>query len=815
MCASTGSPVGMERVTLKSVTLSPAALGPAVLREKLASVPVVKSGLSLMTGTMVTSGLGLIFWILAARLYDAGDFGVSTTAVYTMMMLADVACLGLRTGLVRYLPKAGARTGGTILWGYGLVVAAAMVTAAVFLAGLQLWAPDLTEFRASGLLVIFFLASTAFWALFMLEDAVLVGLRRAPWVPIENSLFGVLKIALLFPFAAWSPTLGIFWAWTLPVFPIVIGVNVLVAGVARRRAEPNHPSHRSEPAELVDQPGTPGPAIADVEAAPVRSFLREILSFSLADWLAALARLVALGVIPLMVLAKLDTAQAGYFQASWLIAFTIMALSSNAAYALLAETSYEENKLHRNSFQAGVLSLSLTVPIIVVGALGAPLLLSIYGADYAANSSTVLRILLVAAVPNVIHQIFIGRLRSQGRMVGVVFFETALSVLVVSLAWVFLPRYGIDGVGLAWLLGLGALALYAMVTESQWWWAASLDTRMVRRVGAGFRRLRSDRPARDMVGRLEGALAAVGGVAGDRNAADVTWSGGGDETRAAVVPLADGRELTVEFARSEAGAGQLERRSRALRALGADPRLADLRPLLPELGAEDRTDGNRFLATIGPSGPTAAEAVRSGVPIDVVADLVSRAIEPLHRVTGVATTVDETMIADWTAESVSHLATTGRASAANIDRLNLVLGDALVGRSVEVGRIHGELALDNIVMSLDPPAVAGIGGWERSTEMPVAVDRATLAISHLALGANVELGSVVRSLLTDPAPFQNHPALVVGDAAISRPLLLLAWLNLVGRPLPPRRTMSSEVFWLARNAKPVLASLEPLVGSMR
>ena len=42
-------------------------------------------------------------------------------------------------------------------------------------------------------------------------------------------------------------------------------------------------------------------------------------------------------------------------------------------------------------------------------------------------------------------------------------------------------------------------------------------------------------------------------------------------------------------------------------------------------------------------------------------------------------------------------------------------------------------------------------------------------------------------------------------------MILLAWLSLVGRPLPPRRAMSSEVFWLARNARPVLASLESLV----
>ncbi|MGI9595238.1 MAG: lipopolysaccharide biosynthesis protein, partial [Acidimicrobiales bacterium] len=527
----------------------------AAIQDRLASVPVVKSGLSLMTGTMVTSGLGLIFWILAANLYDPADFGVSTTAVYTMMMLADVACLGLRTGLVRFLPRSGNRTGRTILWGYGLVASASTITAAVFLLGLQLWAPDLVELRNSGLLFIFFVAATAFWALFMLEDAVLVGLRKATWVPIENSLFGVLKILLLFPLAKLSPTLGIFWAWTLPVFPIVIGINVFLARFAR----------------------TQEPVGEDRSKPPARSLLRDIMSFSLADWFAAVARLAALGVIPLMVLAQLDTTEAGYFQASWLIAFTIFALSSNAAYALLAETSYEQAKLHENSIHAGVLSLVLTAPIIAIGVIGAPLLLRIYGTDYAENSATVLRILLIAAVPNIVHQIFIGRLRSQGRMGAVVFFETLLSALVVTLAWFLLPRYGIDGVGYAWLVGLMAMAAYAAASESLWWWAARIDTRFVRRAGSAFRWLSLGRPARGMDTRLDDALATI-----DDAGSEVSWLHGDDGGRTAIIDLTDDRQLVIDFARSTQGAGELCRRRKASEQLGGENRLAEIHPLLPE-----------------------------------------------------------------------------------------------------------------------------------------------------------------------------------------------------------------------------------------
>ena len=394
-----------------------------------------------MTGTILTSALGLVFWIVAANLYDVADFGVATTAIYTMLMLADVAALGLRSGLVRYLPLSGRATGRTIVWGYGLAAASAGLTGVGFLVGLDLWAPDLDELTATALTFAFFAVATSCWALFNLQDAVLVSLRKAPWVPIENGIFGLLKIALLFPFAAWSPRLGIFWAWTLPVFPIVVAINVLVARQVRGRTRPVGGTERSGPP------------------------LRDMLLFSLADWLSSVARLAAFVIIPLMVLAVEGKVRAGYFNVAWIITFAVFTLSINAAHALLAENSHEQDKEQRNTMQAGLLSLGLTVPIAVVGVVGAPLLLLVYGSDFSDNASNLLRILLVAAVPNVVHQIHVGRLRSQGRMRDVIVLETVLSIIVVSLSWVLLSRYGINGVGVAWLIGLSILALYALIRQ--------------------------------------------------------------------------------------------------------------------------------------------------------------------------------------------------------------------------------------------------------------------------------------------------------------------------------------------------------------
>lgn len=771
----------------------------AALRERITAVPVVKSGLSLMTGTIVTALLGLIFWIIAAKLYDQAAFGVGTTVVYTMMTLAEVACIGLRTGLLKYTPRAGGATIQIIVWGYALAFTASAITAMIFLIGLGWWAPDLGELRDTALMFGFFVLSTAFWALFMLQDSVLVGLRKAPWVPVENSIFGVLKILLLFPLAAWSPTLGIFWAWTLPVFPIVFGINVLVRGVAKDR-------QTDAPKFLPD-------------SASFRLLRREMMSFSFAEWLASVARLAALGIIPLMVLAETGKTDAGYFQAAWLIAFTIFQLSSNAAYALLAENSYEESSLQRNSVQAGLLSLALSAPGIAIGVIGAPLLLLIYGSDYADNSSSVMRVLLIAALPNIVHQIYIGRLRSQAKMLAVVVLETALSVLVIGLSAILLPRYGIIGVGYAWLVGLTLLALYAAAAESSWWWAARLDPRVVRFVGSIVARVQIDRPARGMERRLAAVLETNGIGQGETN-----WLQPGIHSQAAVVSDRPEAELVVEFARTETGAQELARRCAELKALGNEPRLADMHSLIPEVRAEGQIATEEYVVWTQPVGDTAKTLVKNGAPVDRVCRLVFDGLQPLRSVTARTITVDQEQLDQWIKPGLAHLALAGRGAAGQLAEVRSRLDEGLLGRQLVVGQVHGELALDNIIMEDNPLRLVGLVRWELTCRAPLVLDAASLALSDLVLRDGGELGNVVAALLQDPAPFEDHPAMLLaavdGHGAgrqsgivSTETALLLSWLFLVGRPLPPGRTVSSDEVWLARNAQPVLARMTGRQGA--
>src|SRR5207253_395263 len=58
-----------------------------------------------------------------------------------------------------------------------------------------------------------FVAGTAAYAVFVLQDGVLTGLRRPGWVLLENSVFGAAKIIFAGLFALAGMAAGILYSW--------------------------------------------------------------------------------------------------------------------------------------------------------------------------------------------------------------------------------------------------------------------------------------------------------------------------------------------------------------------------------------------------------------------------------------------------------------------------------------------------------------------------------------------------------------------------------------------------------------------------
>ena len=69
-----------------------------------------------------------------------------------------------------------------------------------------------------------------------------------------------------------------------------------------------------------------------------------------------------------------------------------------------------------------------------------------------------LRLLALAALPNALVVLAVGVVRVQNRPQWIVATHAALGAIVLTLTYGLLPRLGVGGVGLAWLVGQTLLA---------------------------------------------------------------------------------------------------------------------------------------------------------------------------------------------------------------------------------------------------------------------------------------------------------------------------------------------------------------------
>lgn len=787
--------MAQSNVTVSTELSDPLPVAPQPFRQRavdaaraLLAKPIIRSGLSMAGSSVVSSSLGLLFWILAARRFSPADVGVSSTIIMTMIAMSDLCHLGLRTGILRYVPLAGVRRWGLIWRAYGVAMAAAAVAASVFVLGLGWWMPELLVLR-SWFYGPLFVATTACWVVFQMEDSSLLALRLAHWIPVENGIFGLVKVLLLLPVAALAlgdSRLGVFLAWAVPVFPVVVLVNVAVRAAVRRQ---NLAAAAAGVAPAAAGPSAPSPRRAlrgTFDAGALGVPARELLSFSLADWSATASRTALTGLLSLLVLAYEGPEASAYYGVAATIALSLQLISVHIGDALLTESSHDRDAVDRNTLHSGLLGIAISAPVVLVATILAPVVLSLFGAEYPAGASTVLRLLLIACLPNVVTRIYVGRLRADRRIKAVIGFELALAVAELAGGWLLLLMTGIGGVGVAVLVATTLGAFYVLTVESSAWWWSRLPPVWRRRLNAVAA------AGQKVVGlRRRGELSrAVNAALATRYRTVPTWRRAVLTPHLQSVAVAghEGRPpLRLELASTDWGADVLARRAAASTAIAALSDLSSFRALIPYTIDDQSRGEGRFLLESALSGRPGSDLGRNQEVLPLV-EAVHRAMDELHRATPGWITFGPDELEHWVSQPIRRLSDNLSLEPGSLVGLGRFLCDELRGRRVPAARIHGNLGLSTALF--DPSGrLTGIVDWEWSDRGPAFLDWCTLALSAQVVELRTELGAIVRDLLEDPEVFTSHQSLARRSLPdVQAPvLILLAWLHL----LVPAVTASS------------------------
>lgn len=388
--------------------------------------PQHRDGMALVLSSALSSSIGLLFWVLAARLFDPATVGLNSTVVSTMTLLGTAAQLNLGNAMLRFVPVAGRGTRALVAGCYAVGVGAAVAVGTVFALGAPLWAPDLLAAFGQSALLAFFVISTPIGTLFVMQDYVLPAIKRAVVVPVENLVFSVLKIVLLVAAVGTGIVGGIAVSWTVATALVVVGVSVYLLRALPRGG-----------------PRTP------VEAAPVTA--RDVARFVRADYAGTVFWQAALFGLPLVVIARLGPEDAATYNVVWQIGYALYLVANGMGQSLVAHVAADPARL--DAARDGMVSKALTliVPTVIVVSPCSYLVLSIFGSTYAEQGSELLVLLLVSAVPNTVTAaaVWAARVRRDGRVLFGL--PAAISTVVIAGGWVLMPVMGVLGAGVAWL----------------------------------------------------------------------------------------------------------------------------------------------------------------------------------------------------------------------------------------------------------------------------------------------------------------------------------------------------------------------------
>jgi O-antigen/teichoic acid export membrane protein len=403
-----------------------------------AADPLFRSAYSLMLNAGVTAGLGIAFWVVAARLYEADEVGRDAALIAAMVELSTICQLNLTNALTRFLPSLERGTARALAVAYAASGGAALLVGSVFVVVAPLVSEDLDFLHDDPGTAVLYVVAQVTWGWFVLQDAALTALRRAPWIPVENGIFGALKLGALPIAIALGESHGVFLSWVLPAIVLLLPVNLFLF----RTAIPAHVSRYRPKGSSLRRLGR-----------------RRLVRFMGQDWGATVLAQASTTALPLLVVALLGSAANAYFYIPFTIVVAFNMVFYAASTSLVVEGSMAEERIHVLTAKLArhlVLVLFAGTAVIVAAA---PLIMLPFGADYVHEGTSVLRILACACVFRGISILYIAVARLHGQGLRILVVEALQMALLLGGAITLADPLGLEGIALAWL---GSIAIVAV-----------------------------------------------------------------------------------------------------------------------------------------------------------------------------------------------------------------------------------------------------------------------------------------------------------------------------------------------------------------
>ncbi|HWI06702.1 MAG TPA: oligosaccharide flippase family protein [Solirubrobacteraceae bacterium] len=400
------------------------------------ALTMLPNSLALIGSKTATMGLGFVFWVIAARLFEPAEVGLAAAIVAAMMLCTQIALVGLGSAVIALLPRELPRPDALLDCAFTLAGALALATGLGFVAIAAVTLGELQVVGGSALYALLFVAATVTGTLGILLDQLSTSLRRGDQVLIRGIAFGLAAVVSLVLAAKLG---GGGSAALLAPWVVAGGLAVAIGVVQTRRALGGY---------------LPRAAMSGART-------RRLLATGVRNYGLTLAERAPGLLLPVVVTELLSPQTNAAWYAAWMMAWVVFIVPIQVGMTLFAEVAREPASLPAATRHAVRTALLVGVPVAAGLALAAQPALALLGHEYAARGAAPLRILLIGLLPLIFVQAYYASCRGTGRLREAIAAAWITAVGSVGAAALAASQAGLEAMAVAWVLVQAAAAAFA------------------------------------------------------------------------------------------------------------------------------------------------------------------------------------------------------------------------------------------------------------------------------------------------------------------------------------------------------------------
>ncbi|MGI6114464.1 MAG: lipopolysaccharide biosynthesis protein [Mahellales bacterium] len=387
--------------------------------------PLYKNSFFLLLSRGFNAGCGFFFWMVAARLYSMEDVGMATALNSALGLVILFSRLGFDNSLIRFIPMNNKqRVFNTCLI---ITTIASVFTAVIYISGVQIFSPKLSFLQP--LVSVIFIATVVVNSIALTTGNTFIATRKANQYFIQN-IFMTARLPLLIPLV-FGCSLGIFGAFGISYFLASLYSITLI---------------KKE---------------IGIELKLDRNFIKDSFKFSSGNYIAEALSAAPTYIIPLMIINMLNEAEAAKYYIAFAIGNIVLMVSDALSTSLFVEGSHGEN-LRNNLAKALLAIFAILLPTATAIYIWSDLLLGLFGKNYI-GAFELLRLQVLSCPFVAIYTLFINVQKVRMHIKNIIKVNLIRFAILLSLSYLLIIKFGIIGVGYAWMATYVALCIAIVV----------------------------------------------------------------------------------------------------------------------------------------------------------------------------------------------------------------------------------------------------------------------------------------------------------------------------------------------------------------